>query len=111
MRRPLTLLILVLLLMLPLQLSAAAVIDNPIGCKDFQCIFLNVIRVFLGLLAVIATFVFVYGGFLMLTSGGNPEMIKKARETLFWATIGIITVLGSWVFIRFVLKTLTSSVA
>lgn len=97
------------LLLAPLAASAVVEIPNPIACGDLLCLFIGVIRFLLGGIGVFATFIFMWGGFLMLTSQGEAERVKKARETLFWATMGIITVLGSWVFIRFVLET-TSSV-
>lgn len=100
-------LILLLILGLIMPLSAAAVVEipNPIACGDLLCLFIGVMRFLLAAVAVFATFIFMWGGFLMLTSQGEAERVKKAKETLFWATIGIITVLGSWVFIRFVLET------
>ncbi|MBI3115124.1 MAG: hypothetical protein HYZ09_01355 [Candidatus Kerfeldbacteria bacterium] len=91
-------------LIAPTVASAAVTIPNPIACPDLLCLFKGIVRIFLGVLAVFATFVFIYGGFLMLSSAGNPDRIKKAKDTLFWATMGIVTVLGSWAFIRFVLE-------
>lgn len=106
--RTLIILSLIALVLLPLELTAVP-LQNPIKARTFSELLIGVLKAFLGLLAILATFVFVYGGFLMLTSGGNPELIRKAKETLFWATIGIITVLGSWVFIRWVLETVATS--
>ncbi len=93
----------------PLAAHAAVTIPNPIEADSLPELFVGVIRVFLGAVAVFATFIFVYGGFLMLSSGGNPDQVKKAKDTLFWATMGIITVLGSWVFIKFVLEAIITS--
>lgn len=113
MSTPTRLLILIVLLALVVPLMTLATSDrpsltNPLRCQDIRCLALTIIRYFLGLLAVFATFVFIYGGFLMLTSAGEPERVKKAKETLFWASLGIVTVLGSWVFIRTVLEAVTA---
>lgn len=105
----LTITLIVSLLVAPLAAVAVVEIPNPISCGDLICLFIGVMRFFLAAVGVFATFIFMWGGFLMLTSQGEAERIKKARDTLFWATMGIITVLGSWVFIRFVLET-TSTV-
>lgn len=86
----------------------AVALESPITCGTLSCLLIGIIRVFLGLLALFATFVFIYGGFLMIMSAGNAETVRKAKETLFWATIGIVVVLGSWVFIKYVLQTLTT---
>lgn len=78
-------------------------LPNPIRCADATCLVSQVIRYILGTIAVIATLMFIWGGVMMLTSGGNAEQVKKAKETLVWATIGIVIILISWAVIRFVL--------
>lgn len=78
-------------------------LPNPIRCSDATCLVSQVIRYILGTIAVIATLMFIWGGVMMLTSGGNAEQVKKAKETLVWATIGIVIILISWAVIRFVL--------
>ena len=87
------------------QATASVTLLNPITCGDATCLISQVIRYILGTIAIIATLMFIWGGIMMLTSGGNAEQVKKARETLVWATIGIIVILLSWVIIQFVLKT------
>lgn len=102
MRRFIPLLLLITVLLPFAAQAAEPFIPNPIKCQTIQCLILGIIRVILGVLAVFATAVFIYGGFVLLTSGGNAELVKKGRETIFWATMGIITVLGGWIFIRFI---------
>lgn len=104
------------LLLLVLALPAAGyaqgsaptpVLQNPLSCPDLICLFLQVIRLFLGAVAAFATFMFMYGGFLLLSSGGSPDRIQKGKDTLTWAALGIITILGSWVIIQFILEATT----
>lgn len=83
--------------------GSAVGLPNPIKCPDATCLVSQVIRYILGVIAVIATLMFIWGGVMMLTSGGNAEQVKKAKETLVWATIGILVILISWAVIRFVL--------
>jgi hypothetical protein len=45
---------------------------------------------------------FIYGGFYLLTSGGADEKVKKGKETLTWAIIGIIIVMGSYALVSFI---------
>jgi hypothetical protein len=87
--------------------DAPPYIINPIRCPDVLCLLVQIIRFFLGGVAVISTFMFVYGGYIFLTSAGNAEAVKKGKDTLLWAGIGIAVVLGSWVLIQFVLKGFT----
>lgn len=89
------------------QSSTAKIsIPNPIKCDTASCLVSQVIRTILGVVAVVATGMFVWGGVLMLTSGGNERRVKQAKETLVWAAIGLIVIIVSWTLIRFVLDSL-----
>ncbi|MFH1367444.1 MAG: hypothetical protein ABIH38_05715 [Patescibacteria group bacterium] len=79
-------------------------LPNPIACDTLPCIFINVMRLFLGALGVFALFVFMWGGFQMLTSAGNAETVKKAKDTLVWASVGIAVVISSWAIINYFLR-------
>lgn len=81
-------------------------IPNPIACADATCLIGQVVRYILGVIAILATLMFVWGGVMMLTSGGNADRIKQAKETLAWAAIGVVVILVSWGIILFVLQTL-----
>lgn len=86
--------------------STGVTIPNPIACEDATCLITQVIRYILGGIAVIATMMFIWGGVLMLTSGGNEKRVTQAKETLAWAAIGIVVILLSWTLIKFVLSSL-----
>lgn len=88
---------------------AAVSIPNPIACGDATCLITQVIRYILGIIAVIATLMFVWGGIMMLTSAGNADRVKKAKETLAWAAIGLVVILLSWTIIRFVISGLVNT--
>jgi len=55
-----------------------------------------ILRIFLILLGVIFITLVVFGGELWLTSKGNPDQIKKAKEILSSAVIGLIIVMGGY---------------
>ncbi len=82
---------------------------NPLKCNDLICLFTGIIRILLGAVGVFALFIFIWGGFLMLTSGGNAEQVKKAKDALLWASIGIVTILASWVIVQYLLKTMVET--
>jgi hypothetical protein len=48
---------------------------------------------------LIALGVLIYGGFRYLTSVGNPEATKDAREQIFAAVLGIVILLSSWLIL------------
>lgn len=83
--------------------SSTVQIPNPIPCDDVNCVLTQVIKYILGGVALLATLMFVWGGVLLLTSGGNEKRITQGRETLAWAAIGIVVILLSWTIVKFVL--------
>lgn len=84
--------------------SAVVSIPNPISCDTAQCLITQVIKYIFGIIAVLATFMFIWGGVLMLTSAGNAQRVKQAKDTLTYAAIGIVVILLSWSAIVFVIK-------
>lgn len=100
-------LVILLVMVFPLAVKADEAVPyliNPIRCPDVLCLLTQIIRIFLGGVAVISTFMFIFGGYAFLTSAGNAEAVKKGKDTLLWASIGIVTVLGSWIVIQFILR-------
>lgn len=80
---------------------------NSNGVTNLNVLFGNVIKYMLGfMLGPFALLVFVYGGFLWLTSAGNQERITKGKDTMLWATIGIIVVFTSYTALSFIMKAL-----
>jgi len=98
-------------LMLPVAALADAgpYLENPIKYNTAGELFLGIIRYFLAAVALISTLMFIWGGYLFLTSGGNPEQVKKGKDVLLWSSIGIIVIIGSWVLIQYLLQGLAGS--
>lgn len=87
---------------------AAAQIElpNPIQCNTATCLISQVIRYILGIIAILATLQFIWGGVMMIMASGNAEQIQKAKSTLTWAVIGLFLILISWSVIKFVVGAL-----
>jgi amino acid transporter len=80
-------------------------LTNPLGdTTDPRQVIANVITVFLGVVGAIALIFFIWGGFLWLTSGGSPERVQKGRQTLVWATLGLILIFASYGITRAVFQ-------
>jgi len=112
MKKKIIISLLIINFFLPLSVLAngtSNVLPNPMACDNLLCLFMQVIRILLGAVGIFALFVFMWGGFQMLTSAGNAEKVKQAKDTLIWASLGIIVVLASWVIIRFLMETVLSS--
>lgn len=52
---------------------------------------------------VIATAFIIYGGFMYLTSSGDPSKVRKGRQTLIYSIIGLLVVLLAWAITNFVI--------
>jgi len=91
--------------------SGSAKLENPLGdVTDPRLVIGNVIRVILGLVGSLALAVFVHGGFNWVTSAGNEEKIKKGKDMITWASLGLGVVFLSYVLVRFIIEALTGSV-
>lgn len=95
--------------LLPLSVFAAddgtVELTNPLGVNDPKVLVYRILKYSLGFLGILALVMIIYGGFLMLTSGGNADMVKKAKSTIIWASVGIVIVLGSWQILQFIFST------
>jgi O-antigen/teichoic acid export membrane protein len=66
----------------------------------------NIAQLILGLTGGLALLMFVYGGFLMLSSGGNSERVGQGKKVLAAAVVGIVIVLMAGYLVRFGLSRL-----
>lgn len=64
---------------------------------------------FVAALGAVALFFFIQGGMLWLISGGNEEKIKKGKETIVWATLGMATILGSYFILSYIINIITTA--
>ncbi len=93
------------LLALPYSASAVA-LTNPINIKTPEDLIANIIKFILGITGSIALLLFVYGGFLWMTSAGNSEQVTKGKNVFIWATIGLIVIFSSYAILKEVFKVL-----
>ncbi len=54
------------------------------------------IRIFLGILGIIAVVLMLYAGFQWMTAGGNSEQIGTAKSIMINATIGLAIILSAY---------------
>lgn len=67
----------------------------------------RVIKAALGLTGAIALIMFIYGGFLMMFSGGNSTAVKKGKDTLVMAVLGLVVIFASYAIVNFVITNIT----
>lgn len=83
---------------------AAAQSLRPLGTVTVEQIIGRVISGILGILGSISLLMFVYGGILWMTAAGNDEKIKKAKNTIVYAVLGLVMAFLSYTIVFTVLR-------
>ena len=79
--------------------------DNGSG-GDFISVLDNILGYLIGLLYFVAIVFALYGGFQILTAGGDEEKVKKGKTTLINAVIGLIVIFLASTIITWVITQL-----
>ena len=66
----------------------------------------NVISTVYTWVGIIAVIMIIIGGIMYSTSAGNPKKVKTAKDTIFYALIGLIVALSAFAITNFVLRSL-----
>lgn len=61
-----------------------------------------VINSVLGILATVAVLFLIIGGFQYVTSAGNPESIQRAKNTILYAILGVVTSIIAFAVVKFI---------
>lgn len=76
---------------------------------DWGCVlivFQAVMNVLVSLSVLAVVFFIAWAGFTLITGGSNPASRTKARNRLVNAVIGLVVILGAWLVVDTVMKTL-----
>lgn len=76
------------------------------GLTEMISIIANGMDWILSIIGAITLIMFIYGGFTFLISAGNEENVKKGRDILQGAVVGLIIVFSSYMLISFVLTSM-----
>ena len=83
--------------------SNQVTLQDPLGLKgDIQKLWANIITALLGFVGVASLVSFVYAGFMFLVSTGSPERVKKAKDIMLYAVIGVFVSMASYAILSFV---------
>ena len=81
----------------------------PGNCRDINDLLQLIVNFGKAMFAIVGSFAFaffVYGGFTILTSMGNAERVKKGRDIIVAATLGLVIALSAYLVIDFMLDAL-----
>lgn len=82
-------------------------LSNPLADVDPRVIIGRIIGAVLGIIGSIALAIFIYGGFTWMTSAGSPEKVKKGRDMIIWAVLGLAVIFLSYTVVYFVIGAFT----
>lgn len=83
------------------QIHECDVCDLFLGAK-------NIVNYLVLIAAPIAVVILIYGGLMLLTSGGSETKISKGKNALAMAVWGIIIVLAGWLIVDTILRSLVN---
>jgi hypothetical protein len=66
----------------------------------------TVLTIVFGILGALSLLMIVIGGFRMVEAQGNPDGIKRGRNTVIYALVGLILAISAQVIVAFVLGSL-----
>jgi hypothetical protein len=71
-------------------------IDDPFAGKSLLAVGTKFINFLLAMIVIAAVITIVIAGFRMVTGGGNPGQITKAKKAIMWAIVGVAVALFSF---------------
>jgi hypothetical protein len=71
-------------------------IPRGIGDISLQALAGRFANIMIGISGSVALLMFVYGGFMMLTSAGDEQKVNSGKQAITWATIGLIVIFGAY---------------
>ena len=99
--------IIITILTLPPFPASAVSIPDPLNAADIFEVAARFIQAVLGLVGAFALFNFIIAGFGVILSKGNPESLKKHKDTLLWTTMGIFILFAAYAWISYILEKLS----
>ena len=86
-------------------------LDNPLGSgvTDVPTLIGRIIKAVLGVVGSLALVMFIYGGFTWMLAAGSSEKVKKGRDIIVWAAIGLVIIFTSYALVSFIIESVGKS--
>ncbi len=91
------------------QNSGVVTLNPAVNVGSPQQFIGRIINSALGIVGSLALLMFIYGGFVWLTSAGSSDKVTKGKNILVWATIGLVVIFMSYGATKFVLDKITAT--
>ncbi len=79
---------------------AKTMLVDPLGNITIRQLVGRATNLLMGLSGSFALLAFVYGGFKMITAGGNEKKYAEGLNSLKWAVIGLLVIFGSFILLN-----------
>lgn len=87
--------------------AGATELANPLGDIDSpQKLIGKIINAVMGLIGSVTLLMFIYGGFTWMTSAGSSEKVKKGKDILVWAAIGLVVIFSSYALVNLIINSI-----
>lgn len=82
---------------------------NPLGANNVVDLVGLAIKTIVGVVGSIALFMFVWGGFLWMTSMGNKDRVKQGTEIMKWTALGLAAIFLSYLAVSYLVEFLSNT--
>lgn len=82
------------------EVNGAVVVNRACQVNDFINLFIYLSKWGMSILAVLATLMFIYGGFQFVTAGGRASKVDEGKRVLTGTVVGSIIALSAYVIIN-----------
>ncbi|PIR43062.1 hypothetical protein COV24_04765 [candidate division WWE3 bacterium CG10_big_fil_rev_8_21_14_0_10_32_10] len=83
-------------------------LENPLGGgTNIENTMSSAIKVVLGLIGSVTLLVFIIGGVMWLTSGGNQQRVSMGTNTMLYAAVGIFVIFTAYFVLRVIIEGVT----
>ncbi|MFC1639110.1 pilin, partial [Patescibacteria group bacterium] len=76
---------------------------------DIRVTIIRVVNALFGLLGIIVVILILYGGFIYMTSQGDPAKIDTAKKIITNAVIGLVIILAAYAITAFIIQAITGA--
>ncbi len=83
--------------------ASSAFAQEPPRLEGIFPVIFNAIEFFFRFLSIVAAAVVVYGAYMWMSAGGDPQKVKMSQGVLTWAIVGLIFFMIFGFFMEFIL--------
>ena len=75
---------------------------TPAQLKDLEVVFGRIVGLATYIALLVVFIMLVNGGFKYITSGGDPKKAEVAKNTITYALLGLVALIGIWFILKLI---------